>query len=179
MEEMFMSISQKDSVVNAIHNVLGSSFDPSIPAREQLSDEQLKAVKQFVVSGIMDGSVDYKKDLEEEEVTRYVSGMVSNHLRKAKELNGGVTYSPQSTGRGSRDAQISELHKLLKTYEEGTEEFNQIMNAIETRKTEIAAEKDSIVKEKKKAKEFSSINLNALPENLKDLASTLMGGFNS
>jgi hypothetical protein len=169
------TISQKQSVVNAVSQVLGSSFDPAVPARDQLSDAQLTSVKSFVTSAIMSGSVEYSKDIsDEKEVAKYVSGMVSNHLRKAKELNGGATYVPQSTGRGSRDGQISELNKLLKTYAEGTEEYNQILAAIGSRKTELSAEKAAISKEKRKAKELSSIDMEALPESLRSLATNIV-----
>lgn len=169
------TISQKDSVVNEVKSILGSSFDASTPAREQLSNDQLKTVKSNIVAGIIAGSVDFKKETtDEKEISRYVSGMVSNHLRKAKELNGGTPYNPQSTGRGSRDPQISELNKLLKTYNEGTEEFNQIVTAIESRKSELAAERASAAKQKKKAKELNSLDMNALPENLKGLANDLV-----
>lgn len=173
-------MSQKDAVVSEVKAILGSSFDPSQPAREQLSDEQLKTIKSNIVSNILNGSVDFKKETtDEKEIARYVSGMVSNHLRKSKDLNGGNSYSPQSTGRGSRDPQISELNKLLKTYTEGTEEFNQIVTAIESRKTELASERAAAAKERKKAKELSSINMDVLPEGLKGLASNLVGEVNA
>jgi transcription termination factor NusB len=177
MEEPFMSstISQKQSVVDAVTQVLGGSFNATIPAREQLSDDQLSEVKSLVASAIAGGKVEYSKDFsDEKEVFKYVSGMVSNHLRKAKELNGGSTYAPQSTGRGSRDGQISELNKLLKTYSEGSAEYTQIVDAITSRKNELASEKAEAFKEKKKVKELSSINMDALPENLRTLASDLV-----
>lgn len=175
----FMSISQKDSVVNEVKAVLGSSYDTNKPAKEQLSDDQMKTVKANVVKGIIDGDVAFKKDTsDEKEIARYVSGMVSNHMRKAKELNGGNTYSPQTSGKGSRDPQVAELSKLLKTYTEGTDEYNQILSAIESRKEEIAAEKAAAAKEKKKQKELSSINMDSLPENLQDLASNLVDQVN-
>lgn len=169
-------ISQKQSVVNGVKSVLGSSFDPSLSARDQLSDDQLSQIKSYVVDQITSGLVEYGKDAsDEKEVSKYVSGMVSNHLRKAKELNGGSVYTPQATGRGSRDSQISELNKLLKTYVEGTEEYSQILDAITSRKNELNAEKAEASKEKKKAKELSSINLDSLPESLKDLANSIVG----
>ena len=175
-----MSISQKESVVNEVKSILGSNFNPSMPAREQLSDDQLKTVKSNIVAGIVSGSVEFKKETtDEKEIARYVSGMVSNHLRKAKELNGGNTYSPQSTGRGSRDPQISELNKLLKTYTEGTDEYGQIVTAIEARKSELAAERAVAAKERKKAKEISSINMDVLPEGLKNLANDLVSEVNA
>ena len=174
------TISQKQAVVNAVSKVLGTSFDASIPARDQLSDAQLTEVKSFVSASIIAGSVEYSKDItDDKEVFKYVSGMVSNHLRKSKELNGGNAYVPQSTGRGSRDAQISELNKLLKTYAEGTEEYNQILTAISSRKTELNSEKAIVSKEKKKAKELSSINMDALPESLKSLANSIVSPSNA
>lgn len=175
-----MSISQKDSVVNEVKAILGSSFDPSSPARDQLTDDQLKTIKSNIVSGIIAGSVDFKKETtDEKEISRYVSGMVSNHLRKAKELNGNQTYSPQSTGRGSRDPQISELNKLLKTYNEGSEEYNQIVTAIESRKAELNAERSAAAKERKKQKELNSIDMDSLPDNLKDLANDIVNEVNA
>lgn len=168
-------ISQKQSVVNGVKHVLGSSFDPSVSARDQLSDDQLSSVKSYVTNQITSGLVEYSKDIsDEKEVSKYVSGMVSNHLRKSKELNGGSAYVPQATGRGSRDSQISELNKLLKTYAEGTDEYNQILDAINSRKEEINSEKAEVSKEKRKAKELSSINLEALPESLKNLANSIV-----
>lgn len=174
------TITQKQSVVDEVKSILGSAFDASQPARDQLNDDQLKTLKANIVAGIIAGTVDFKKETtDEKEIGRYVSGMVSNHLRKAKELNGGQAYAPQSTGRGSRDPQISELNKLLKTYTEGTEEFNQIVTAINSRKAELVSERAFAAKERKKSKELSSINMDVLPEGLKDLANTLVSEVNA
>lgn len=168
-------ISQKVAVVNEVQSILGSSFDPSTPAKEQLTSEQFSTIKSNIVSGIMAGSISYNKDVDDEkEISRYVSGMISNHFRKAKELNGGTSYSPQSTGRGSRDPQLSELSKLLGTYEEGSDEFNQIVSAINSRKQELSAEKAEVAAEKKRQKELASLNTDALPESVKGLAENLV-----
>ena len=173
-------ISQKDSVVNEVKAILGSNFDPNTPAREQLTDDNLKTIKSNVVAGIISGTVEFKKSTsDEKEIARYVSGMVSNHLRKAKELNGGVKYNPQSTGRGSRDPQISELNKLLKTYSEDAPEYTQIQEAINERKAVLAAERAAKAAENKKQKNLSSIDINALPEELKNLANDLVSETNA
>ena len=170
-----MSMTQKEAVVNQVKSVLGSTFNEGIPAKDQLTDDQLKTIKSNITFGILNGTIDFKKDTKDEnEISRYVSGMVSNHLRKAKELNGGDTYIPQSTGRGSRDPQISELNKLLKTYDEDSTEYSQIMTAIEARKNELASERASAAKERRKVKELDSIDMSALPEGLKNLASDLI-----
>ncbi len=169
------TISQKEAVLNEVKSFLGSNFDPSIPAKEQLTADQISFVKANVVTGIVNGSVSFNKDTtDQKEISRYVSGMVSNHFRKAKELNGGSSYVPQSTGRGSRDSQVSELNKLLKTFDADSDEFNQITAAISVRKSELASEKLIIAKERKKQKELSSINTDALPEGLKNLAHSLV-----
>jgi len=169
------TLSQKAAVLNEVKSILGSSFDFNKPAKEQLTADQIKTVKGNVTDGIIDGSVAFSKDTTDpKEIGRYVSGMVSNHFRKSKELNGGASYAPQSTGKGSRDSQVSELNKLLKTFEEGSDEFNQITEAITARKNQLMAEKVEIMKEKKKKKELSSINTDVLPEGLKDLADSLV-----
>jgi len=172
---MSNQISQKEAVVNEVKSILGSSFDPSTPVKEQLSKDQINTLKSNVVSGIVNGNVSFNKDTtDSKEVARYVAGMVSNHFRKAKELNGGSTYSPQSTGRGSRDSQVSELNKLLKTFEENTEEYNQVVEAIALRKAVLASEKSELLKEKRKKKELASIDTEALPESLRNLATSLV-----
>lgn len=174
------AVSQKQAVTDQVKLALGSSFDPSTPARDQLTDDQLKTIKANIVAGIINGTIEFKKDTSDEiEVARYVSGMVSNHLRKAKDLNGGTIYNPQSSGKGSRDPQISELNKLLKTYSEGSEEYNQIVQAINARKTELVAERAEQAKTNKKQKDLSSIDFDALPPGLQHLAENLVGEINA
>ena len=177
---MLNKISQKQAVVNEVNNVLGSTYNPSVPARDQLSDDQLKTIKANISAAIINGTVEFRKrNCTPEEISRYVSGMVSNHLRKAKDLNGGKAYVPESSGRGSRDAQIQELNKLLKTYTEGSDEYIQIVEAINTRKSVLASERAEAAKAKKKQKDLNSIDFDALPEGLQHLANDLVGEINA
>jgi len=170
-------VSQKTAVVNEVKAILGLHFDASLPVKEQLTPAQFSTIKANIVASIIAGTVAYNKDTSNvKEITRYVSGMISNHFRKAKELNGGSAYAPQSSGRGSRDSQLSELSKLLGTYTEGTEEFNQIVSAIESRKAELSAEKTEVLATKKRNKELASLNTDALPDSVKDLADNLVSG---
>ena len=174
---MSNAISQKTAVVNEVVAILGADYDLTTPVKDQLTPEQFSTIKANIVAGIMDGSISFNKEPnDEKEVSRYVSGMISNHFRKARELNGGSSYAPQSSGRGSRDAQLSELSKLLSTYTEGTEEFNQIVSAISSRKAELAAEKAVAFTNKKRNKELASINTDALPDSVKNLAESLVSG---
>jgi len=168
-------ISQKEAVVNEVKVALGSNFNTSLPAKSQLNKDQLIVLKNNIISGITNGSISFNKDTNDiKKVALYVSGMVSNHFRKAKELNGGSIYAAQSTGRGSRDSQVSELSKLLKTFNEGSEEHNQVIEAIALRKTTLANEKAELLKSKKKKKELSTIDTSILPEGLKELANSLV-----
>ena len=177
---MSNTISQKAAVVNEVKAILGSNFDSTIPARSQLTDNQFSTVKANVVNGIISGSISYSKDInDKKEVTSYVFGMISNHFRKAKELNGGEVYIPQSTGvRGSRDSQLSELNKLLTTYTEDSDEFGQITLAIDSRKTQLSAERAVARHEKKLQKELASIDTSVLPESVRSLAESLVKGIN-
>ena len=53
-------------------------------------------------------------------------------------------------------------------------EYNQIVTAISSRKSELAAVKAEQMKERKKAKELANINTSALPDHLKGLANSLV-----
>ena len=95
-------IGQKDAVINAVASILGDRYEAGINARELLSADEITSVKNTVANAILSGSVSYSKDTSDEKaVRRYVAGLVDNHLRKAKELNGGVKYSATTT-RGPR-----------------------------------------------------------------------------
>lgn len=168
-------VSQRDSVVNEVKAILGSTFNSSLSAKDQLTDDQFLTIKSNIFNGIINGTIAFSKEItDEKEVNKYISGMISNYLRKVKELNGGISYSPSSVVSNSRDAQLLELNKLSKSYTENSSEFNQIQEAILLRKAELELEKASTTKEKKKTKEFESINMDALPEGLKNLANSLV-----
>jgi len=155
--------SQKDAVVEAVKKTLGSSYDPAVPVSTLLTKEQKKEMAEQIIKQIMDGDVAYSKDITDEEaVKKYVPGMISNHIRKAKELNGG-TYTTQASGRGHRDQKLSTLNRLRDTYEEDSEEYNTITEAIIERQSELA-------EQKMKASKRQLIDISLLPEDLHDLA---------
>jgi len=162
-------ITQKVAVVNTVKKVLGSTYDPNISVNDVLTRDQKKSVINSITQGIMNGDIAYNKDTTDESSVRtYVTGMVSNHIRKAKELNGGTQYSPTATGRGSRDAKLSALSKLLNTYNEGTPEHTEIKQAIVQRRAELKA---SVPKTSKMKKQ--TIDVSDLPDDLKELANSL------
>jgi pyruvate-formate lyase len=83
--------SQKQAVVDEVVSILGSKFTPfKDNALSMLSASELELVKKKIASDIMNCSVTYGKDpSKSSEVTAYARSMVMNHLKKARELNGG------------------------------------------------------------------------------------------
>ncbi len=162
-------INQKTAVVGAIKKLLGSNYDPNRSVNDQLTTDQRKTIVDTITAGIVNGDILYNKDTgDEAAVRRYTSGMVSNHIRKAKELNGGSKYSPTSKGRGTRDSKLSALRKLLQNYDEGTLEHTEIQEAITTRKSELQATTATTIKSQK-----TTIDTSDLPDDLRELANSL------
>jgi len=163
---------QKDAVVNAITEVLGDKFvQKTTVVADVITKEEKQQVRDHVFNAIMAGDVTYKKDTSNTDaVRRYVNGMVDNHIRKAKELNGGKTYKPATTGT-KRDEQLKNLNRLLKSgqYEEGTEEYNLIVDHIKQRTKEIEQKRSG-----KKTSTISQIDTSVLPQHLADM----VGGSN-
>lgn len=136
---MSNQISQKDAVIAAVKQVLGAFTGC---ASSLLSKDQKRQVRELVFQAVMNGNVPFTKGTADTMVVRkYVGGLVDNHLRKAKELNGGTTYRVKNpgSGKGRRDQQLSALQKLLKQYPDGTTERTKIVEAIANREAELAS----------------------------------------
>jgi len=159
-------INQKTAVVEAIKDTLGTNYDPNRSVNDQLTSGQRKLIVDRITAGIINGDILYNKDVSDESaVRRYASGMISNHIRKVKELNGGGQYSPTSTGRGTRDAKLSTLKKLLQNYDENSSEHAEIQGAITARQSELQTKTVKTVSEKR-----TMIDISDLPDDLRDLA---------
>jgi len=85
---------QKAFVVEAVKQVLGTAFVPFQDiALLKLSSAQLEQVKSMTVAAILNGQVEYGKDVSDvNEAKTYGRSMVMNHLKKAKELNGNMVF---------------------------------------------------------------------------------------
>jgi hypothetical protein len=163
-----MSVKQVQAVIDAVTNVLGDDFTPSATdVLSVITKEQKSDVRQAVLDGILNGTVVYNGDTSDTAaVKRYVNGMVDNHLRKSRILNGGSTYKPSATG-SKRDPQLRELNKLLKTVEPGTDNYAKVQQHIATRTAQIQAEKT----QKHAADIRASIDTSVLPDNLASMLS--------
>jgi len=157
-----MSIKQNDSVFQAVCSVLGvDGFNEAVI----LTKNERSNVIEIVTQGIMSGTVDFSAEARikhdtEAKVRTYTNGMVSNHLRKDKRLNGEVKYEPKNPGSraGQGDDQLKALKALASTLPAGYDR-TAIDAAIASRVEELKASKTKAVK----------IDMSFLPEEFKHL----------
>lgn len=158
-----VSMKQRESVYNACHQVIEFEDNDKITPT---SDERAEII-DLVCEGINDGSVDFSDGAKAKydtpvKVKSYVSGLVSNWLRKDERLNGNIKYTAKNPGSrtGQGDAQMRELRKLLTLHRDDAEKAAQIQTFIDTRLEAIKAEKAKAIE----------IDADQLPEELKALA---------
>lgn len=142
-------LSQREAVFSAVCQVTGQeSFDTAVT----LSDDQRSSVISILCEGFKDGSVflaDTESNKEKlsnnSEMRKYVSGLVSNWLRKDPNLNGGTKHTIKNPGSraGQGDEQIKNLKALRTLFvsQGETAKIAVIDAAIEKRNAEIAAER--------------------------------------
>jgi hypothetical protein len=153
---------QNDAVFQAVCVVLGvDSFSSAV----ELTKDQRNTVISFVVEGIIGGSVDFSAEAKAKydtaaKVKSYTTGMVSNHLRKDKRLNGNTKYEIKNPGSraGTGDQQLKAMKALRSTLTDA-DQLAEIDLAIEARQAEIKTSKTKAVE----------INVEALPESLRHL----------
>lgn len=85
---------QKEAVIEYVKQALPGFVEHKDNALQMLSAPQLEGLKKLLAHDIATGQVKYGKDVNSSaEVTTYARSMVMNHLKKAPELNGGVSKS--------------------------------------------------------------------------------------
>lgn len=86
-------IGQKAAVIKEVINCLPAFVQGTDNAILLLSSAQLESIKELIYADICAGFIEYSKDVTKQaEVRTYARSMVMNHLKKAKELNGGHSY---------------------------------------------------------------------------------------
>jgi len=162
-------ISQKQAVTNAVLSVI-PSYELSGEAilKDSLNTDNKKAIRTILFEAFQAGEVVYSKDAsnlqDDKYVTKYVSGLLDNWVRKNPEFNNSFKhtingkYETKNPGSraGSGDEQVREMRKLLKTISDETTKA-QVQEAIDARLAEI------------KPASVVTINAEALPEHLKHL----------
>jgi hypothetical protein len=150
-----MATKQKDAVFAAVVAVKGTS---SFTSAVELTKDERKTISADLLQGFKSGDIEFQGDLTDEaKLNSYVSGLISNWLRKDKRLNGNTVYVPANPGTrtGQGDDQVKAMRTLLQVTED------------EAAKAEIQAELDKRIGE---LKPKTVINVEALPEHLKHLA---------
>jgi chromosome segregation ATPase len=160
---------QVQAVVSAVSEVLGDSFiEGSTRVTDIITTEQKTLVRENVFQGILSGNVTFNGSLEDHSaIQRYVNGMVDNHFRKSRLLNGGSTYTPSGEGT-KRDPQLRELNRLLSTLEVGTDDHLKVQEHITARSAQLQQERAA----KTAANSRASIDVSVLPSHLAELISS-------
>ena len=92
-----MAKGQKEAVVEQVLLVLPTFQKYVDNVILVLSNNQLEHIKNVIMADIANGTIDYSKDRNNiSEVRSYARSMVMNHIKKAKELNGGHVYTSNS-----------------------------------------------------------------------------------
>ena len=148
-----MGMNQKDATYNAVVNVTGYAGEGAcVPTKEQRS--QINAV---LFEGIRAGTVQMDTEKSDSDLQGYISGLISNWLRKDERLNGGVKYAAKNPGSraGSTDPQLKALRTLIAQPELSDSDRAEIQVHIDTRTAEMT-----------QAKLAKAIDFSALPSDL-------------
>lgn len=147
-----MSITQGEAVFQAVCKVTGTS---EFTEKVALTKEQVSRVRDEVFAMFISGAT-LSDSLSEEQLKKYVPGLVNNWMRKDKRLNGGEQYKTKNPGSrtGSGDESLKAMRTLLSVTTD-QEVINQIQAAIDQRIEEL--------------KPKAAIDLSALPEALRHL----------
>ena len=143
-------MNQKEAVYSAVVNVTGFTGEGVCsPSREQRA--QINAI---LFEGFRGGKIQLDREFDDTELKSYVSGLLSNWLRKDKRLNGNVSYVAKNPGSkaGSADPTIKALRALMSTLTSAKDKA-EIQEAIDARIAEI--------------KPKVQVDLSALPEHIK------------
>jgi len=130
------------------------------PIKEYLTPDIKKWVRSEVTQGFYEGTIQMTPEAQtkyfgnEKEMSKYVSGLVNNWIKRCKEFNGGVKYVPTTTRGGQSDDKVRAMRDLKKLHTD-PEVLKEIDKAIEIRLAEI--------------KPTIEINAELLPANLRYL----------
>lgn len=137
---------QSETVIKVVHSVCGVKTEKYI-----LSTEDRKKVVDLVTESILASETDFSDKAKAKYntpklVREYTVGMVSNHLRKAPELNGGVKYVPTNPGSrtGSQDPEVKNIKLLIKSGKLSPEQTILAQQAVDVKVAELRANKAQV-----------------------------------
>lgn len=145
-------MNQKEAVFKAVTEVKGAkTFDGPV----NLSRDERDKVSKLVAESFTKGEVSFADGKRDgKELSTYVSGLISNWLRKDDRLNGHTKYVPKNPGSraGNGDGALKAMRALLATIDD-PDQRAEIQEAIEKRVSELKPKK--------------TIDLDNLPEHLR------------
>jgi hypothetical protein len=162
-------VNQRSATVNTILSVLSDrgvdyELNGEQPISDFLEDSDKAKVREILFTMFKQGKVEYKSSFQakvddDSELKKYISGLVNNWIRKAKEFNCGQTYKAKNPGSraGSQDSKVKEMRKLLSVTTDPQAKA-MIQQAIDSRVSELKAEKNQV-----------EIDVDNLPEHLRHL----------
>ena len=152
-----------ETIVNTYYNRSGSDYELNgeVIMNDVFTSEMKKETQSILFQMFRSGHVQYRPEFQvkvddDAKLASYISGLVNNWLRKAKELNNGQAYTAKNPGirAGSGDKTVRELKKLLSKVK-GTANEAKVQAAIDKRLEEI--------------KPKVEIDATLIPEGLQDL----------
>lgn len=158
--------SQKEAVYVAVKDILeanGKSIKTTEPVALSISERA--AVVQYIADLIASSQAYFSpnaaaKYSTEKDIKKYVSGLVSNWLRRDPRLNGGSAsaVASQSESKKEPDTVLKNLKNLLHNVKGNPEAEAEILKEIEKRSAGIKADKIA-----------GKIDKDSIPEHLKHL----------
>lgn len=161
-----MKVNQRSATVNTILSVLSErgveyELNGPTPISQVLTDSDKAKVREILFTAFRSGQVEYKASFQakvndDSELRKYISGLVNNWIRKAKEFNNGQAYVAKNPGAraGAGDSKVKEMKKLLQVTTD-PQARAIIQAAIDSRVAELKAEKNEV-----------EIDYNAIPAEL-------------
>ena len=135
-----MSMSQSDATINCILNLCKEKGYIQTPKetiyKDILTKEDTTFVVNFITLGLIEGDItmtDKSREKFKEDkkgLRRYVVGLVNDRLRKAKVLNGNVTYKYKNPGKLTQ-SKDPELKSLLQVMDITTDPLHKVAIQVE------------------------------------------------
>ena len=151
-------VNQKTATYNAIKTVCKElSISHEDGQVLELSKDARKFVSTILIEGFQTKQIELSKTYDDKQLKDFVSGLVSNWLRKDTRFNGGIQYTAKNPGSrsGSTDPQIKAL-KAVQALNTDPDKIKEIQSYIDARLTEIG-----------QAKKVVQLNVEDLPADLR------------
>ena len=138
-------VNQKQAVKNAVLAVFPEyELNGEVILADIMTDTAKASIKSALVEGFLSGKVEMSQEGQAKyfgntsELSKYVTGLINNWVRKDPEFNNGGTYEAKNPGsrQGSGDRVLKALRQLLKTTDDN-EAKAEIETAIQERLSEL------------------------------------------